>query len=448
VQHGRITNAKSIPVIRLQLPCADAAEYQRIHARVFAQRGVLIRSKRMRPVGTRVRLRIQLADGSFAHDGPAVVACLLDGPRPAYILELAEPAAERAAAEVEVAIEPPEPAAEPPRTPAPALTPPPGTVVRAGARLPDLFGDLQLPDALEDSGPIEMWPPPATARARRPTPTPTPVPRPAPRTWRPAIDPPRLARIDAEPRPRAPDAEEPGPAVAAPAQATLDEASSAEPVPIPDSEVSEVLPDEPAHAPGAGAPGLAAAPEDDAPEPTPLPAPTVTRTVTRKTWLLQRVRHIRHTALLGVAAVVCLAIGGGTLVVVASPSRAEARAADFLAEVRRADERIQAGRLAGAPDSALDHLVAARDLVPDDPRLATRLKLLADLFGELGERALSRGDLEEATAHFQARLRADPGNAAARRRLRELSDRATAPSPGRWVATGRPGARSTDKGAR
>jgi hypothetical protein len=442
VQHGRIANTKSIPVIRLQLPCADAAEYQRLHARVFAQRGVLIRSKRMRPVGSRVRLRIQLGDGSFAHDGPAVVACLLDGPRPAYILELADAgddgavdaapeAPPPAAARTEAPAQTPPPAAA--RTEAPAQTPPPGAADRAFATLPDLFSDLHLPDALEDSGPIDIWPPPARARAPRPT----PVPRAPAHALRPGIEPPRLSRRSGAPQ---------APAVAAKRTGPVEPAAAAEPA-VPeaaDSDVMEVVPEE-----VPTAPALAAAAEDDAPEPTPLPAPTVTRTVTRTTRLLQRVRHVRHAAIIAVAAVVVLAVGGGTLVLVASPTRAEARAADFAAELHRADERILAGRLAGTPDSALDRLVTARELVPDDPRLATRLKLLADLFGELGERALSRGDVEEATAHFQARLRADPGNAAARRRLRELSDRSTAPSPGRWVATGtKPAARSTDKGAR
>ena len=80
------------------------------------------------------------------------------------------------------------------------------------------------------------------------------------------------------------------------------------------------------------------------------------------------------------------------------------------------------GRLAGpAGDSALDHLLSAKAAAPDDPRVKTRLGLLADKFEELGDRALARRNLREAEVHFAAAVRSDPRREAARRKLAEIA---------------------------
>jgi hypothetical protein len=146
------------------------------------------------------------------------------------------------------------------------------------------------------------------------------------------------------------------------------------------------------------------------------------------------------------ALLVAAALGAGTSLLVASRRGVEGRA--LTTELRRADERWISGRLAGpGDDSALDHLLAARELAPEDPRLNRRLGALATLLGDLGERALARGDLQEAAAHFRAVLRADPANRAARERLRELADRLPTPED-EAQAGARLRARASGKGQR
>jgi hypothetical protein len=90
-------------------------------------------------------------------------------------------------------------------------------------------------------------------------------------------------------------------------------------------------------------------------------------------------------------------------------------------QLRIADLRLLEGRLASAGgDSALDHLLEAKGLAPNDGRVATRLKLLADKFEQLGARAVARKNLREASVHFKAALMADPARADARAKLDEL----------------------------
>jgi hypothetical protein len=99
----------------------------------------------------------------------------------------------------------------------------------------------------------------------------------------------------------------------------------------------------------------------------------------------------------------------------------EAEAA-FAAEIATADDRVRIGRLAApAGDSALDHLDAARKILPGDLRLTSRGKLLADTFESLGRHALARGDLKEAAVHFTSALRAEPSRASARAQLETIA---------------------------
>jgi hypothetical protein len=93
----------------------------------------------------------------------------------------------------------------------------------------------------------------------------------------------------------------------------------------------------------------------------------------------------------------------------------------FDARVAAADARLADGRVAGGGDSALDHLVAARALRPDDPAVRERLRLVADKLEELAERALARGDWAEAAVHLTAATQADPERKRLHLRLGEIA---------------------------
>lgn len=128
---------------------------------------------------------------------------------------------------------------------------------------------------------------------------------------------------------------------------------------------------------------------------------------------------------LGVMVAVGLAVAG------AFASRQSTERAERLeAEVKAADARMLEGRLTRPQgDSALDHLLAARDLSAGDARVASRLKALADTFEQLGNRAAARGDLREAAIHLEAAVKADPGRAEAARKLDEVKARLAAGAP-------------------
>jgi len=108
----------------------------------------------------------------------------------------------------------------------------------------------------------------------------------------------------------------------------------------------------------------------------------------------------------------------------AAPAALDTRLADGIA---LADARLSEGRLAG-PDGALDHLLAAKALAPDDPRVKERLALLADTLEKLGARALERGDVAEAEVHLAAALQAAPDRASVREKLDSLARVPKAPA--------------------
>jgi hypothetical protein len=115
---------------------------------------------------------------------------------------------------------------------------------------------------------------------------------------------------------------------------------------------------------------------------------------------------------LGVAAAVGLAVAS---------RQARERSERLEAEIRIADGRMLEDRLARPPgDSALDHLLAARDLSAGDARVQSRLRALADTFAQLGARAAERGDLREAAVLLEAAVKADPRRAEAARKLEEV----------------------------
>lgn len=133
----------------------------------------------------------------------------------------------------------------------------------------------------------------------------------------------------------------------------------------------------------------------------------------------------RQLAFIGGAAAALMAIiASGTLW-----SHRQDNAA-VAAQVSLADERIAAGRLAGpSGDEALDHLLSARALRPDDPRVMERLNALAAKFEQLGDRALERGDAAEAAAHYQGAVLAEPGRSKASSRLKEIELRVRSGTP-------------------
>jgi hypothetical protein len=154
----------------------------------------------------------------------------------------------------------------------------------------------------------------------------------------------------------------------------------------------------------------------------------------------------RRAALAAVAAAAALGIAIVAYAIARSPASpppdpaavAAAAAADAEAQIgsriASADRRISEGRLSG-PDGALDHLLAAKALKADDPRVKDRLRLLADTLEMLGGRALERGDAPEAEAHLSAALQAEPERQSISDKLQAVAKIPVAPD-----ARSRPGA--------
>jgi hypothetical protein len=182
-------------------------------------------------------------------------------------------------------------------------------------------------------------------------------------------------------------------------------------------------------APAAGArdgrPGVQAAALGDRHEATPAPEPRAGPAPLAPLETVGVASRRRRTLVAVAAVLVAGAVVAAAYSLTVGPRRRAAELERSLAEeISSADVQLEAGRLAGAgDDSALAHLKAARALKPGDRRVTSRLLLLRDTLEELGRRALARGDVEEATAHYRAVLEADPGHATARARLDELSAR-------------------------
>jgi hypothetical protein len=78
-------------------------------------------------------------------------------------------------------------------------------------------------------------------------------------------------------------------------------------------------------------------------------------------------------------------------------------------QLERYDAQVASGALSGpGGDTALDHLVAAQSMAPNDARVRERAKSLGQVFELLADKALARGDDAEAAVHLQALLLADP----------------------------------------
>ncbi len=91
------------------------------------------------------------------------------------------------------------------------------------------------------------------------------------------------------------------------------------------------------------------------------------------------------------------------------------------AKLELADQRMKEGRIVGpGGDYALNILLEAKKLAPDDPDVASRLKAIADRFEQLGNEALAQDALAEAATHFQVVVTAEPSREQARERIREI----------------------------
>ena len=145
------------------------------------------------------------------------------------------------------------------------------------------------------------------------------------------------------------------------------------------------------------------------------------KALARRKWLARSVVALLLLAVVGGG-------GGGAL-------WARDRAAR-LDELARADAQAAAGRLVGPGEGdALDVLLRARERWPGEPRVTRRLAALADTFEALAAAALERDALEEAAAHLEAALRADPGRTAAQQKLRDIEEAVKAASRDKVVKT-------------
>ena len=92
------------------------------------------------------------------------------------------------------------------------------------------------------------------------------------------------------------------------------------------------------------------------------------------------------------------------------------------ARIRIADRLVSEGRILGT-SGALEQLIAARQLRPDDPTTNARLDRLADMLEGLGAGALERGDLPVASVHLAAAELAAPDRASIRAKRTALAER-------------------------
>jgi hypothetical protein len=110
------------------------------------------------------------------------------------------------------------------------------------------------------------------------------------------------------------------------------------------------------------------------------------------------------------------------------PERPAVQAADprLQQTLATADERIAAGRLSG-PDSALSHLLHARELDPHHDGVNQRLAALADRFEQLASNALAAGNPREAAAQLEAALAADEHRTGLATKLQRVREQARQP---------------------
>ncbi len=136
----------------------------------------------------------------------------------------------------------------------------------------------------------------------------------------------------------------------------------------------------------------------------------------------RRAARVRRAAIAAALAAVVLAAGALLVRAVSPPFTRQAAAA---AHVDAADRLLTAGRLTGE-GGALEHLLAAKRLRPDDVATSARLERLADLLETLGARAIDRGDLAVASVHLEAARLASPARASIGAKLAAVARRTKA----------------------
>lgn len=415
-----MTAGASPSVVRLRTTCPDLGAYRGRYEAEYALNGIFIPSRRpeSRPVGARVHLKVELADRTLGYSGGAVVVRhVRDGRRVGYLLQLDDSSPDPFA---------PVAAETPPPTAPPAAAPACGPCDAVLPDLPDLADDVpdlaeaaaaEAAEELRDAELGEVGAAPEPGRAVETGPA---LPGAG-----------RELEVELEVEPPPP----PRPAVLG--DVLFPEAATAggPEALIPTMTIAELVPAPASPAdPGAAAPGSVPASGAVAEQPPEAAAAGARPRDEDATFdlgaavddALSAARSApapRPRPRRGALALIALAVAGAMLVAGVAESRRRAAAERaFAAAIARADDRLQAGRLA-APrgDSALDFLEAARSELPGDPRLTARGKALADALESFGERALARGDLREAAAHFEAALRAEPARATARDHLETIA---------------------------
>ncbi len=135
----------------------------------------------------------------------------------------------------------------------------------------------------------------------------------------------------------------------------------------------------------------------------------------------------RHRWPIVVAVIVAVVIAIVVAISIRTSGGAGNVASKVEAEIAIADQRIAAGRfVASGGDEALDHLIAARTLDPANPAVRERLQAIARRFEKLATEALATGSLEEAAAHFQTVLAADPAHPTATAAIEQIEARIVA----------------------
>jgi hypothetical protein len=100
---------------------------------------------------------------------------------------------------------------------------------------------------------------------------------------------------------------------------------------------------------------------------------------------------------------------------------AEVKVDPIAAKIELADKRLKEGRFVGpGGDQALDILLAAKQLSPEDPRVTKRLKAIADRFQKLADNAIADNSLDEAATLLQVVITADPSRDGARQKIEEI----------------------------
>lgn len=112
------------------------------------------------------------------------------------------------------------------------------------------------------------------------------------------------------------------------------------------------------------------------------------------------------------------------------------REGELRRHLENADAQARVGRLVGPLGTEmLAELLKAKQLRAQDPRVTARLALLADELEKLGELALHRSNLDEAAAHFEAALKADPLRQTAKAKLAEVEEEVAKASKAKVVRT-------------